>query len=1116
MSADVANNRTSFLINSQVPDFVRQDHETFIKFLEDYYKFLEQDGQTLYVSKNFARFMDVDQIKADIDYDTLHGESHADDYTSYHAFLEKKYYDFIRLIPKSVLADRNMILKHVKDFYRARGTEKGARFLARILLGKEISVYYPKSDVLRASDGKWYIEKSLKVTDIATNNVANSDAVTLFNNYQVRGKISNATATVESVDSYYDKVQLIRELKISGISGTFVDGEQIFTYVTVEGNEKYLSANLYSGVIVSYQIQAAGNNYTEGTIITPESVNGAGSGGQLRITKTTKSSLVSIGASFSGAGFRAGDSLLITGGGGTGASANVKSVFYDNYYHPNSYNIVASTIQLEANTAINNTKYSNLVSSITDPANAWISNSMSFWSYSNTGPVAFFEIIDGGQNFSSPPTLDIIANTAIRSLGILGRMEIVSGGVGYAVNDIIKFENVVGGYGCGGQAKVSTVDANGSITYVQFQPMAGQITGGTGYENGFFPTANIISANTQAYGANVVIRALLGDGEILYSSNSSIGSIEEITIVSGGQGYNTAPIINLTSLGDGTAQVNVSIITGAFTYPGRYLNDDGQPSAYNFLQDNEYYHSYSYVVQTDEPISKYRKPFKDLTHPAGMKMFGEYQFKDNTFSNLQVSSGTSSSSNLLYTGTYSIAPRSGTYRLNNLTTTYAPETVSATYTVPTHSELAVFNANSTNIVITLSSHGYDSGKNVHVTFPPFTDNSSANLVNGQYRIIAANLDYITISGSPNTFNNLSGVATIYNKNFVRGKYAAKDSSITINYGDHGYKANDVLVMQFFPVAANVVNNRYVVSSANTDYFTVGTINSNLTNTTGNVRVFNPKMTISSNSYIGTYANVFLKFSTSDTSLANIRYTVNTSIVPFASSDRYRFTVLHKDIANANTYSGNVSVYTTSTIITSNTHGRVVGEPVYVLFNDGDTANAVNGVYTITGTTSNTFNVTLSHPALTSGNGVAYTKTLTINVVNHLQTTNNKVKLWFVDGDTANTKNGVYTITMSNNASNIHTFNVTTSNIVMTAGNVRMLGQKANVIITRTGHGYSGDANLRLRFTSGDLTTVTNGIFKVTWVNTGDSFNVSHGYLNFTTNTGIEFANSNGSIYMGRF
>ena len=159
-------------------------------------------------------------------------------------------------------------------------------------------------------------------------------------------------------------------------------------------------------------------------------------------------------------------------------------------------------------------------------------------------------------------------------------------------------------------------------------------------------------------------------------------------------------------------------------------------------------------------------------------------------------------------------------------------------------------------------------------------------------------------------------------------------------------------------------------------------------------------------------------------------------------------------------------------------------------------------------------MTLSKPALTSGNGVAYTKTLTINVVNHLQTTNNKVKLWFIDGDTANTTNGTYTITLPNNASNIHSFNVTTKNIVMNTGNVRMLGEKANVTIYRTNHGYAGDSNVRLRFTSGDLTTITNGIFKVTWVNNIHSFNVSHEYLNFTSNTGIEFANSNGSIYMG--
>ncbi len=180
----VSNNKTSHLISSQVPQYVREDHGTFVEFLEDYYKFMEQENQVLNVSKNFLRYKDVD-LAEDI-------------------FIQKLYDNFIRLIPSNVLADRTLILKHVKDFYRSRGSEKSVRFLMRILFDKEIEFYYPKRDILRASDGKWYVENSIKISDIQVNNVSNSSAASNFTAKKIRGVTSNATAIVESVDVYYE------------------------------------------------------------------------------------------------------------------------------------------------------------------------------------------------------------------------------------------------------------------------------------------------------------------------------------------------------------------------------------------------------------------------------------------------------------------------------------------------------------------------------------------------------------------------------------------------------------------------------------------------------------------------------------------------------------------------------------------------------------------------------------------------------------------------------------------------------------------------------------------------------------------------------------------------
>ena len=49
----ISNNKTSLLVNSQVPEFVRNDHSQFVKFLEKYYEFMEQELGAINVAKNF-------------------------------------------------------------------------------------------------------------------------------------------------------------------------------------------------------------------------------------------------------------------------------------------------------------------------------------------------------------------------------------------------------------------------------------------------------------------------------------------------------------------------------------------------------------------------------------------------------------------------------------------------------------------------------------------------------------------------------------------------------------------------------------------------------------------------------------------------------------------------------------------------------------------------------------------------------------------------------------------------------------------------------------------------------------------------------------------------------
>lgn len=612
-----SNNKTSLLISSQVPEFVRQDHPKFIEFMKAYYKFLEQEGELSDVTKKQMQKLDVDLTD--------------DNYR------ERYFYNFLNSLPQDIAADRNLILKNSKDFLRSRGTEKSYGYLFKILYNKEPNVYYPKGDILRASDGKWFVEKSIRIINSTLDNVSNTLAVTNFASQTIYGAESNASAKVERVNSYYGTREIVTELRLSDQIRQFFPGETVYTFYTdpLTNEQRYLSAEILSGYINRVNIINGGTGYKAGTIIPLDDENG-GTGAVLRISQTTTGNLKSVFVFSGGAGYQVGDDIGISGGIAPGelppspANANVFTVIADGSYHPNSYSIVGSTILLEANTEIGDL-YSNL--SNTD-ANTTLANALSFWTFANTGPINQVLVVDAGANYTAIPILAAKSNTIVRSMGTLGRMEIYDGGVDYQLGDTITFDNdPLNSYGYGANAVVSAVDANGTILGVEFVvTLPGNLPGGAGYNHQYLPTVNIHS--TAGHSANIAVTAVLGENSELRAITEDIGKIQKIDIINAGINYSTPPTPNLAFLGDGTAVANTTVFSGAFTYKGRYLNDDGHLSGYNFLQNRDYYQNYSYVIRVNESINRYRQSVNDILHPAGMKMFGEYNSLDEMQANL--------------------------------------------------------------------------------------------------------------------------------------------------------------------------------------------------------------------------------------------------------------------------------------------------------------------------------------------------------------------------------------------------------------------------------------------------------------------------------------------------
>lgn len=134
------------MIESQVPSFVRDDHPKFIKFLEAYYEWMETTGNVAYHKRKLKKYQDIDETTDQM--------------------FEHFWDEFVINFPKDVLADRKTLLKHIRQFYRAKGTEKSYRLFFRILFNASVEFYYPRADILRTSDGKWIKNVAIKVIPI--------------------------------------------------------------------------------------------------------------------------------------------------------------------------------------------------------------------------------------------------------------------------------------------------------------------------------------------------------------------------------------------------------------------------------------------------------------------------------------------------------------------------------------------------------------------------------------------------------------------------------------------------------------------------------------------------------------------------------------------------------------------------------------------------------------------------------------------------------------------------------------------------------------------------------------------------------------------------------------
>ena len=299
--------KISPLIEAQFPAFIREEGPRFVTFLKAYYEYLEQTGKAGEATRSLVEYQDIDR--------TLD------------SFVEYFRREFMINIPQNVLADKRLLVKHIRDFYRTRGSKFSYDFLFYALFNKQIEIIYPGDFILRASDGRWVRETILRVGSPYSTLPTNLDG------RNITGAISGSTARVQKVSRVVVLGHPLFELLVENVVGSFVDGETISDDL---GNTATITSSFGSLIGIEEVINPGAFHETGDSVI----ISSSGASASAKIAATNDQGPVSFRINRGGSGYRLGQSIIsVVGGSGTGAAATVTSLSNTSFVSLNTHQI---------------------------------------------------------------------------------------------------------------------------------------------------------------------------------------------------------------------------------------------------------------------------------------------------------------------------------------------------------------------------------------------------------------------------------------------------------------------------------------------------------------------------------------------------------------------------------------------------------------------------------------------------------------------------------------------------------------------------------------------------------------------------------------------------------
>jgi hypothetical protein len=299
-----------------------------------------------------------------------------------------------------------------------------------------------------------------------------------------------------------------------------------------------------------------------------------------------------------GNGYQTNDTIVITGGGGIGAHANVLSVnstgaiqsvgyVYPNPDNPHHYPLggmgyVASQ-KPNVNMVSANSQASGAVLSIP----GILGTGATFSTVTNrVGSVTTINIINPGEDYVSAPNVSLMVQDIVVSNVTIANLP---------QNGDIVFQG----------SNVTTALYKSTVNNVTLLVPNSD------------PTQSLYNLRVFNYTSqpNPGLRIKI-PGKNIHMDTQNVAY---------NQYYNSYGVRNY---GDGKAVATASFLNGLVVGQGQYLNSSGQPSSYDVLQSSTY-NNYTYEITVQKEIAKYRDVLLNLLHPSGMQVLGRYALNAN-------------------------------------------------------------------------------------------------------------------------------------------------------------------------------------------------------------------------------------------------------------------------------------------------------------------------------------------------------------------------------------------------------------------------------------------------------------------------------------------------------